>query len=86
MTVQSSVEELVAEAKMRTHAKNDEEAIIIVFRDWLAEHPAQAKRIEGPNMDAWTLQELNEEVRKSPLQFQEGFTAKKVRELNRNFQ
>ncbi|MEI6790938.1 MAG: hypothetical protein WCK42_07135 [Myxococcaceae bacterium] len=84
MTVQDNVEELVAEARIRTHAKNNEEALIIVFRDWLAEHPVKTPQINNPNMDEWTLQELNEEIRRSPLQFQESFTAQKVRELNRN--
>lgn len=61
-------DELIEEVKMLTHGRNTTEAIIIAMREWVS-----TKR----------LRQLNEKVRKEPLEFASGFSATKVRDINR---
>jgi hypothetical protein len=59
---------LIAEIKTLTQGKNTTEAIIMAMRERVS-----AKR----------LRQLNEGVRKTPLEFDESFSATKVRSVNR---
>lgn len=61
-------DELIDEVKTLSKGKNITEAIIIAMREWVS-----TKR----------LRQLNEKVRKAPLEFSEGFSADKVRTANR---
>lgn len=59
---------LVKEIKVYAHGKNLTESLILALTEW---------------RDLQKIRELNEAVGKKPLEFVEGFSAKKVRELNR---
>ena len=61
-------DELVSEAKMRSHSKNVTETIIVVMKEWLATQ---------------RLRELTQQIQEKPFQFREDFSAEKVRALNR---
>lgn len=61
-------DELISEIKTLSKGKNITESLIIVMQEWLT-----AKR----------LQRLNQEIRKSPLKFEPGFSATKIRTTNR---
>ena len=59
---------LVHEVKTLTHAKTITESLIIAMQEWVSLQKLRA---------------LNQKVKKSPLHFQDHFSADKVRELNR---
>ena len=59
---------LISEVKKYAKGKNLTESLTIALNEWLA-----VKRIK----------ELNNIVRESPLEFNENFSAEKIREINR---
>lgn len=59
---------LVREVKALTHAKTITESLIVAMQEFVSFHKLRA---------------LNQKVKRSPLRFQEGFSAEKIRELNR---
>jgi len=59
---------LISEVKKYAKGKNLTESLTIALKEWLA-----VKRIK----------ELNDLVRESPLEFNESFSAEKIREINR---
>ncbi len=59
---------LVKEIKVYAQGKNLTESLIVALSEW---------------RDLQKIRELNEEIAKKPLEFVEGFSAKKVREINR---
>ena len=61
-------EDLIEEVQTLSHGKNITESLIIVMREWVS-----AKK----------LRELNLEIKKSPLKFQDGYSGQSVRALNR---
>jgi len=61
-------DKLISEVKKYAKGKNLTESLTIALKEWLA-----AKRIK----------ELNSMVRESPVEFNENFTAEKIREINR---
>ena len=61
-------EDLIDDVQTLSHGKNITESLIIVMREWVS-----AKR----------LRELNQEILKAPLKFQDGYGGSEVRALNR---
>lgn len=61
-------DEIVYDVQEYTGGKNITDSLVKALSDWL-----YLKRI----------QKLNREIQKEPLQFQEGFSAESIRELNR---
>ncbi len=61
--------DIIQEVKTRAKGKNLTESLIIVLSEWLA-----LKNLET----------LNAKVAAKPLEFVKGFSAQKVRQLNRN--
>ena len=61
-------DELLNDVKTLSKGKNITEAMIIAMREWVS-----SKR----------LRQLNEKVRQTPLEFSDGFSAKKARTVNR---
>ena len=61
-------DEMIAEVRKRSGADNVTDSLKLALGEWLA-----LRRIR----------DLNKQIRKKPLQFQHGFTAEKVRNLNR---
>lgn len=59
---------IISEVKKYTRGKNLTESLTIALEEWLA-----SKRIK----------ELNSMIKESPLEFKEGFSAEKTREINR---
>jgi len=62
-------DELIEDVKRLSGGKNITESLIIALK-----HYVRSLKLDN----------LMEEVHKNPLEFQEGFTAYKVRKLNRN--
>ncbi len=60
-------DEIINDVRKYTDGKNITDSLIRALNDWL-----YAKRIEN----------LNDRLSKSPLQFQEGFSAEQIRNLN----
>lgn len=60
---------LVQQVKELTHAKTITESLVIAMQEFVAMQKLRA---------------LNQKVKKSPLLFQEGFSANKIRKLNRS--
>jgi hypothetical protein len=61
-------EELIAEAKALSGGKNITEALIIVLQEWIATRKLQA---------------LNKKIQQTPLRFEKGYSATKIRQMNR---
>jgi hypothetical protein len=61
-------DEIIYDVQEYTGGKNITDSLVKALSDWL-----YVKRI----------QKLNREIQKEPLQFQEGFSAENIRELNR---
>ena len=62
-------DKLMNEVKDLTHAKNTTESLISALTDWVANQ---------------RIKQLNAKVKKSPLQFKDGFNSDAVRKVNRN--
>ncbi len=60
-------DEIINDVRKYTEGKNITESLIKALNDWL-----YAKRIES----------LNDRLSKNPLQFQDGFSAEQIRNLN----
>jgi len=60
-------DEIINDVRKYTEGKNITDSLIRALNDWL-----YAKRIEN----------LNDRLSKNPLQFQEGFSAEQIRNLN----
>ncbi|WP_447969772.1 DUF2191 domain-containing protein [Nitrospira sp. M1] len=61
-------DQLVSEVKIHAKGKTLTESLTIALQEWL-----QQKKIA----------KLNQQIEKKPLEFEKGFTAEKVRSLNR---
>jgi hypothetical protein len=61
-------DDLVAEVQQLAVGKNLTESLVIALKEWT---------------DQKKLRQLRDKVRNSPLQFAEGFSAKKIRAMNR---
>ena len=61
-------DDLVNEVINLSHGKNITESLTIALKEWT---------------DLQHISSLNKKVRLKPLQFQDGFTAEKIRKLNR---
>ena len=61
-------DDLILEIKTLSQGKNITESLIIVMQEWIA-----SKRLKG----------LNQELRKSPLKFESGYSAAQIRKVNR---
>jgi hypothetical protein len=61
-------DDLIREVKHYAKGKNLTESIVIALKEWL---------------DLKYIKELNKEIESDPLEFSEGFSAQKTRDLNR---
>jgi len=61
-------DDLINEVNVLTHGKNITESLIVVLREW-----SSLQKIK----------QLKERVRENPLSFKKDFSARKVREINR---
>ncbi len=61
-------DDLISEIKILSKGKNITESLIIVMQEWIA-----SKHLKS----------LNQELRKSPLKFESGYSAARVRRVNR---
>jgi hypothetical protein len=62
-------DDLVTEVKDLSHGKNITESLVIALQEWSS---------------IQKLKSLNERVRRRPLAFRKGFSAQKIRALNRH--